>query len=33
MIARTMIAEDLESGNVIEVGVENEDFVVRVKKH
>ena len=32
MIARTMIAEDLESGNVIEVGVENEDFVVRVKK-
>lgn len=32
MIARTMIAEDLEGGDIIEVGVENEDFVVRVKK-
>ena len=31
MIARTMIAEDLESGNVIEVGVEN-DYGNRVAR-
>ena len=31
MIARTMIAEDLQTGDTIEVGVENEDFTVKVK--
>ena len=31
-IARTIIADDVEGGDKIEVGVKNEDFEVRVKK-
>ena len=32
LVARTMIAEDVEGGDTIEVGVENEGFTVKVKK-
>ena len=31
-VARVMIAEDIEGGDTVEVGVENEDFTVKVKK-
>ena len=32
VVARVMIAEDIEGGDTVEVGVENEDFTVKVKK-